>query len=396
MKGSFSHNRANAKSAATGLKTDDEDPIEDCCSLQRLSLYLIGGPRLPTLRRELLTTKAVKLGLVVFEHVAQQLLKGAAIRMGRSDGVFLILSVEPVTTELVGEIIACVMPAPRTFHNLSVEWLDETIRDASCASFARYRLTLEPPAVAAEDAELIRCNHGEVATCRKVKTMTENYGREFFCCPKPQKDHCKFFEWKATKGPTSVLGKEAYTLILMVNDTGDTAFHKLCETLRRVCDIAVHRHCFVRDGTRHVTLGKGKWTEAEAASVCFRVGAMTTLPMELSLASPKPWLTCLALGVTHATAVSIAQLVSELVLPVDTMLQTDPSMLHLSLYRSFGISEALQEQIEKMGSELLRTTSFGTVQKSLRPSSCREEVRHTMATTLQVAGLYTEIAVPRR
>jgi hypothetical protein len=88
---------------------------------------------------------------------------------------------------------------------------------------------------------------------------------------------------------------------------------------------------------------------------------MTTLPMELSLASPKPWLTCLALGVTHATAVSIAQLVSELVLPVGTMLQTDPSMLHLSLYRGFGISEALQEQIEKMGSELLRTPSFGTV-----------------------------------
>jgi hypothetical protein len=105
-------------------------------------------------------------------------------------------------------------------------------------------------------------------------------------------------------------------------------------------------------------LATGEWTEAEAESVRFR--AMPTLPVELALAKPKPWPACLSLGLTHATAVSLAQMVSELILPACTSLE-DPAQLHLSLYRGFGISAALKEQLKLLEPHLNRTTSFGTI-----------------------------------
>jgi hypothetical protein len=135
-----------------------------------------------------LRKKSEALGLTVIEHVTKRR-EGAAIAApigGRNlnDGILLILSVEPVTTEVIAQVVACVTPTPKTVHNLNVAWLNETLRDASCASFAQHQI----PPIAAEvpvvmtPAVLVRCKHGDVAVCHKVTKANKNHGRQFFSC----------------------------------------------------------------------------------------------------------------------------------------------------------------------------------------------------------------------
>lgn len=39
------------------------------------------------------------------------------------------------------------------------------------------------------------CRHGKPCRLQKVKKEGSNQGREFFCCPEPKENSCKFFKW---------------------------------------------------------------------------------------------------------------------------------------------------------------------------------------------------------
>lgn len=41
----------------------------------------------------------------------------------------------------------------------------------------------------------ISCNCGQPAAKRTVSKAGPNTGREFYCCPKPQNEGCRFFKW---------------------------------------------------------------------------------------------------------------------------------------------------------------------------------------------------------
>jgi hypothetical protein len=146
----------------------------------------------------------------------------------------------------------------------------------------------------------------------------------------------------ATRG-TKRKAKRDYVLLLMVEAVGDADHESFLTLLKNSCDATVHEHCFMKNGTRHVTLAQ--LTEDEAERIRFSSAPM--LPLELVLAKPQPWGAGLYLSLSEAAQQTIADLV----------LKLDPAPLkttdsyrkqpHLSLYRGFNRGEALKQQLKK-------------------------------------------------
>ena len=162
----------------------------------------------------------------------------------------------------------------------------------------------------------------------------------------------------ATRG-TKRKAKRDYVLLLMVEAVGDADHESFLTLLKNSCDATVHEHCFMKNGTRHVTLAQ--LTEDEAERIRFSSAPM--LPLELVLAKPQPWGAGLYLSLSEAAQQTIADLVRKLdPAPLKT---TDSyrKQLHLSLYRGFNRGEALKQQLKKteMKSAWKDRTSFGTV-----------------------------------
>jgi hypothetical protein len=163
----------------------------------------------------------------------------------------------------------------------------------------------------------------------------------------------------ATTRGTKRKAQRDYVLLLMVEAVGDADHESFLTLLKNSCDATVHEHCFMKNGTRHVTLAQ--LTEDEAERIRFSSAPM--LPLELELAKPQTWGAGLYLSLSEAAQQTIADLVLKLdPAPLKT---TDSyrKQLHLSLYRGFNRGEALKQQLKKteMTSAWKDRTSFGTV-----------------------------------
>ena len=184
-----------------------------------------------------------------------------------------------------------------------------------------------------------------------------------------------------------------YHLLLMVDHAGDSKHEAFLGDLASLCDPVVHAHCFMKDGTRHVTLAH--LTEDEVDSI--RKCEVPMLPLELQLAKPQPWDAGLYLSLSEAAQQAVATFVQTLAQALDPPLKTMINSeyrrnLHLSLYRGFQQGRALKQQLQRseMRSAWQLRPSFGTV----RGISVAIKEKGAGYDTLQYLGLPAAVIDP--
>ena len=76
------------------------------------------------------------------------------------------------------------------------------------------------------------------------------------------------------------VGKLKYAVLLMLGDE-DQAHRIMMETCVQTCDLDVHRECFQKAGSRHLTLLKITCTPADAARITFTAPHDLALPIRI-------------------------------------------------------------------------------------------------------------------
>lgn len=197
----------------------------------------------------------------------------------------------------------------------------------------------------------------------------------------------------ARRGAKRKAQRDEYHLLLMLDIAGDSEHEAFLGDLASLCDPVVHAHCFMKDGTRHVTLAH--LTEDEVDSI--RECAVPTLPLELQLAKPQLWDAGLYLSLSEAAQQAVATFVQTLAQALDPPLKTMINSeyrrnLHLSLYRGFQQGRALKQQLQRseMSSAWQNRPSFGTV----RGISVAIKEKGAGYDTLQYLGLPAAVIDP--